>query len=123
MSRVTLQAIGRVVLLRWKDILNGDAPLPDEVMRFAQSRKARFLVLDTTAAPFADSDGLRWLFKMRELSIPFRIAARPGGMIWRALKMFGLDQELYGSVRGACRAPWGTPHAHTPGRSRRLAVA
>ena len=106
MSRVTIQAIGRIVLLRWKDIMTGDAPIPDDVIRFALSRKARFLVLDTTSAPYADSDGLRWLFKLRDLCIPFRIAARPGGKIWKALMMFGLTQELYSSVRDAWRTPW-----------------
>ena len=106
MSRVVVQAIGRIVLLRWKDIMDGDAPLPDDVTRFAHSRKAKFLLLDTTSAPYADSDGLRWLFKLREQPIPYRIAALPGGKVWKALKVFGLDQDLFENVRGAWRTPW-----------------
>lgn len=106
MSRVTVQAIGRVVLLRWQDPLTAEAPHPEDVVRFAAARKARLLVLDTLAAPYADSDGLRWLFKMREQPIPYRIVARPGGKIWKALKIFGLDQDLYSSVQSAWRTPW-----------------
>ena len=107
MPGLVIQAIGRVVLLRWKDIMSGDAPLPDDIVRYAKSRKARYLLLDTTDAPFADSDGLRWLIKLREQSLPIRIAARPGGKIWKALKIFGLDNEMYGTVKGAWRSPWG----------------
>jgi len=97
--------------MRWKDIMTGDAPTPDDVVSFAKSRKARFLVLDTTDSPYADSDGLRWLFRLRELQMPFRIAARPGGKVWKALKIFGLDQNLYESMSGAWRTPW---HVRSP---------
>lgn len=106
MTPVSLQVFGRVLLLRWNSAFDGTAPTPEQISKYTKSGKTRYLVLDTTDAPYTDTDGLRWLMRLREQNVPYRIAARPNSKVWRALKLVQLDQNLFDSVKNAWRTPW-----------------
>lgn len=103
-------AFGRVMLLSWQGALDGSGPTPEQVVSDANRRRARFLLLDTTHADYADSNGLRWLIRLRALleaaGRTLRIVVKPQGKIWRNLSLLQLRLDMYDSVRGAWRTPW-----------------
>ncbi|MGO8670202.1 MAG: hypothetical protein ACLQVD_02375 [Capsulimonadaceae bacterium] len=103
---MTLQPAGRVLVLRWSTAVNGDAPAPDEIARVAATNSARFVVVDTTSAPYTDTNGIRWLMRLRELPMNFRIAVRPNGRISRALKLVQFEGATVDTARRAWSEPW-----------------
>lgn len=102
--------VGRVLLLRVGGALDGSLPAPDQVAASARAAGARFVLLDATGASYADSDGLRWLLRVREMlegsGKRLRIAARRGGKVWRNLALLDARLEMYGSVGGAWKEAW-----------------
>lgn len=110
MQVVKEQVSGRVLVLRWEGVLDGSGPTPEQVFASAQRRHARFLLLDTTDVPYADSDGLRWLRRLRDVmeerGHSLRIAARPQGRVWRSLSLVQIDLDVYASARQAWKTPW-----------------
>jgi hypothetical protein len=105
-SSVSLQTAGRVVVLRCSDALDGAAPPPEEIARYAARANARFVVVDTTSAPYTDSNGIRWLMRLRDLPLQFRIAVRTNGRISRALELVKFDHPTFDSPRTAWKNPW-----------------
>lgn len=67
----------------------------------------RGLLLDTTRASYADSDGLRWLLALKAAcdaeGFPLRILARKGGRVWRNLRLLNANLALFASGRAAWR--------------------
>jgi hypothetical protein len=106
MALQTMQSAGRVLIVRWSTALDGSGPDPDQVVRFATAAHTRFVVLDTTRCAYASSEGLRWIQQLRNSSLNFRIVARPGQKVSRALKLVHLDNNLFDSARTAFRTPW-----------------
>ena len=104
-------AAGRVLLLRWEGALDGSGPPPQRLAEAVRACGARFLLLDTTQVPYADSDGLRWLVRLRaELEAHgrrLRLAVRPHSKVWRSLALLHLGLEVYGSLRAAWKPPRG----------------
>lgn len=105
------QGCGRWLLLRcWDNPLDGRGPTPAQVAAQAYACAAHFVLLDVTDAPYADSDGLRWLLRLRDTLEAegkcLRIAARRGGKIWRNLDLLGADFEVFESVRTAWKSPF-----------------
>jgi anti-anti-sigma regulatory factor len=100
----------RWLLLRcWDRPLDGGGPTPSEVAAQCHACGAHFVLLDITGAPYADSEGLRWLLRLRDTleaeGKDLRIAARRGGKVWRNLDLLGADFEIFDSVRAAWKAP------------------
>ena len=103
---------GRVLLLAGETVFGGggDAPTPEALAALATRSGVRFALLDATRAPYADSDGLRWLLRLRrELEsacIVLRVAAAPGSRVWRNLMLLGVNLDLHESARSAWKCPW-----------------
>ena len=118
---------GRRLLLRWGGPLDGRGPAPALVAARSDAGAVRLVLLDMTGAPYADSDGLRWLLRLRDgleaRGKGLRIAARPGGNVWRNLGLLGADLDVFESVRAAWKAPGQAAAGETPppGSSRRPA--
>lgn len=104
-------ALGRVLLVRWEGALDGSGPAPSRVAADARHCGARFLLLDTTRASYANSDGLRWLITLRseleKAGRRLRLAAKPQGKVWRNLTLLQLKLDVYESVGRAWKTPWG----------------
>ena len=105
----TTRHLGRVFLLRWDGPLDGSGPAPAQVAAGAVCADARFLLLDLSHVPFADSGGLRWLLALTgetaAAGLGLRVAARPGGKVRRNLALLQAGLELYDSVARAWKAP------------------
>ena len=104
------QGVGRVLLLRVTGPLDGGAPDPRQVTASANACGARFVLLDATRAPYADSGGLRWLLGLRseldEAGRQLHIAAKRGSKVWRNLDLLNAGLEIFGSVGAAWKEPW-----------------
>lgn len=115
MFGIRKQLSGRVLLLRCDGPLNGQALTPEQVVSTVKARGVRLLVLDTTQASFIDTDGLRWLQRLREklaeTGSSLRIAARPKGKVWRTLRLFNYDKDMYDSPARAWKSEWRLQHA------------
>jgi len=113
MQVVEEHALGRVLLLHWNGVLNGTGPAPEQVRAALTHCGARLLLLDATRAPYADSEGVRWLLRLQDHLASrgkrLRIAARPQGKVWRVLSLLQLGLELFDSVGRAWKAPWHGP--------------
>ena len=118
MQEIKENKIGRVLLLRWENELEGPGPTPQQIAATACCSGARFVLLDLTHAAYADSDGLRWLLLLRnELdahAMGMRIASRPGGKVWRNLKLLEAELDVYETVALAWKAPY--RNSETPGK-------
>ncbi|MCW3062758.1 MAG: hypothetical protein JWQ02_4579 [Capsulimonas sp.] len=108
---VTMHPAGRVLVIRSSCAIDGSAPSPEHITHYAAAEHARYVLLDATSAPYTDTDGLRWLLRLRDQPTPVRIAARKGGRIWRALQMMELEFSVFDSVQHAWKTPW-TKTAH-----------
>lgn len=110
MQVIKQHALGRVLLLRCEGELDGTGPTPEQVVTTARQRKTRFLLIDTTRAAYADSNGLRWLIRLRTLleaaGQPLRIAAPPQGKVWRTLLLLHLGLDVQESCVRAWKTPW-----------------
>lgn len=114
------RVLGRVCLVRCDGPMGGTpsglgaGTLPDpEALTDAAARMgARTVLVDATEAPYADSDGLRWLLRLRgaasERGLAVRVAARPKGRVWRNVALLAAGFELFPSVREAWN---GVPYA------------
>ncbi|MDQ2686908.1 MAG: STAS domain-containing protein [Armatimonadota bacterium] len=102
--------LGRVLVLRCEGELDGTGPTPEQVLATAQQRKARFLLLDTTRAAYADTNGLRWLMRLRTLleaaGLGVRVAALPRGKVRRILSLLQLGLDVHDSCGHAWKTPW-----------------
>jgi anti-anti-sigma regulatory factor len=111
METIKEHALGRVLILRWQSALDGCGLTPEQVVTSALRRHARYVLIDATGAPHADSNGVRWLLRLRhELECcgkHLRIAAPPSGKVGRALGLLQLGLETFESLGGAWKAPWG----------------
>ncbi len=109
MQNIKENKIGRVLLLRWEEQLDGSGPTPEQVAATAYCSGARYALLDLTHAAYADSEGLRWLLLLRNAldghDIGLRIAARAGGKVWRNLKILEANLDLYETVALAWKSP------------------
>ena len=109
------QALGRIFVIRCEGPLDGVAAEPDVIV--GRARGARIVLVDTTAAPYADSEGLRWLLRLREATGAagqcLRIVAQRGGRVWRNLMLLHSDFEVFTSARSA----WESPCAASDGTS------
>ena len=107
MERKFGQSLGRVFVIRCEGPLDGDAVEPEVIAQ--RARGARVVLVDATASPYADSEGLRWLLRLREETIAagqcLRIAARRGGRIWRNLTLLRSDFNIFASARSAWESP------------------
>src|SRR4029079_18758765 len=99
------QDFGRVLLLHARGPLEGSGAAPERIAARMRDAGARLLLLDATVAPYADSDGLRWLLRLRaegeKAGQSLRIVARQGGKVWRNLMLLEVEWEMYGSLRHA----------------------
>lgn len=97
-------------MLRCKGPWNGDDLSPEQVATTVKSRGTRLLLIDATQASFIDSDGLRWLQRLRDqladTGTSLRIAARPKGKVWRTLRLFNYDKDMYDSPARAWKSEW-----------------
>ena len=94
-----MQSAGRVLLLRCRGAVDGSAPSPLTVSQEAKSKNAKYVVVDTTDAHYADSAGLRWLIALQDAvgdtGRDLRVVASDGARIRRTLAMLGpLTQRL-----------------------------
>ncbi len=101
---INIYSAGRTALLRCDSPLSGG---PDPALLLAQIERtgARGVLLDTTQASWADSDGLRWLLLFQQtLSThghSLRVVAHEGGRVWRNISLLQTDLPLFGSVKAA----------------------
>jgi hypothetical protein len=120
-----LYDVGRTWLLRLCSPLTGG---PDVLgIRAAmEQRGAKSLVVDTTAAEYADSNGLRWLLALQQTlathGIVIRVLASRNSKVLRNLQLLGGAFEVTTDARQAWyRKAWRKVH---PQRARtRLATA
>jgi hypothetical protein len=104
MNMIHVYSAGRTALLRCNAPLSGG---PDPVQLLAQIERsgAREVLLDTTQATWADSDGLRWLLSFQQVLATrghsLRIVAHEGGRVWRNISLLQTDLPLFGSVKAA----------------------
>lgn len=126
MQVIKQHALGRVLLLRCEGELDGTGPTPEQVVTAARQRQARFLLLDTTQAAYADTNGLRWLIRLRALleaaGQSLRIAAPPKGKVCRSLTLLQLEMDVYETCGRAWRTPWRTRAAGEQKKERKRAV-
>ncbi len=126
MQVVEEHALGRVLILHWNGVLDGTGLSPEQVRVDLVQCGARLLLLDTTRAPYADSEGVRWLLRLQNhleaCGKRLRIVARPQGKVWRVLSLLQLGLEMFESVGRAWKAPWhGHPWADFHGTQRQKA--
>ena len=118
------QVLGRVFVIRCDGPLDGRAAAPERIAQ--QARGARVLLVDATAAPYADSEGLRWLLRLRQLAGEagqcLRIAARRGGRVWRNLMLLHYDFEIFASARSAWESPCLAPEGQRVERKPRRRI-
>ena len=123
MQVIKQHALGRVLILRCEGELDGTGPTPEQVVTAARQRHARFLLVDTTRAAYADTNGLRWLMRLRTLleaaGQSLRVAAAPQGKVWRSLSLLHLGLDVYES----CGRAWKTPWRERPGAEGRTKAA
>ena len=104
MNRISLYPAGRTALLRCNAPLSGGPDVTQLVTQIERTG-AREVLLDTTKANWADSDGLRWLLSLHQLlqthGHSLRIVAQENGRIWRNITLLQTDLPLFGSVRAA----------------------
>lgn len=106
MNSVTLQAVGRVLVVRYSSIIDGKSVPTEDIIDSLHARRARFVVIDAMQSPHADTDGIRWLLRFRT----YRVAAAPNGKLWRTLQFLQLDRNVFGAVRAAWQTPWSIKH-------------
>lgn len=110
MQVIKQHALGRVLVLRCEGELDGSGPTPEQIAATARERKTRFLLLDTTRAAYADTNGLRWLIRLRTLlesaGVAVRVAALPRGKVWRILALLQLGLDVHESCGRAWKTPW-----------------
>jgi hypothetical protein len=108
-----LYPMGRAFLVKCLGPLGG--PDSETLMREARRSRSRILLIDTTHAEYADSDGLRWLMALREAAaentLELRIVVREGSNIYRNLLLLRAGLLLYGSVQTALH---NAPHTLSP---------
>ncbi len=101
---ITIHTAGRTALLRCNSPLSG-GPDPKTLLAQIERSGAREVLLDTTRASWADSDGLRWLLALHQtLSThgrPLRIVASAGGCVWRNISLLQTGLPVFSSVRAA----------------------
>lgn len=104
MNRISLYPAGRTALLRCNAPLSGGPDVTQLVTQIERTG-ARDVLLDTTKAGWADSDGLRWLLALKQTlqthGHSLRVVAREDGRIWRNITLLQTDLPLFGSVRAA----------------------
>lgn len=106
MTPFTLHRAGRTLLVRIVAPLSGGPSV--EWLRGEMARhRAKALLVDATAAPYADSDGLRWLLSLQSACDTdgrnLRIVARQNGKVWRNVRLLNANLALFGSGRAAWR--------------------
>lgn len=110
MQIIKQHSLGRVLVLRCDGELDGTGPTPEQVLETARQRKARFLLLDTTRADYADTNGLRWLIRLRALleaeGLAVRVAALPRGKVRRILSLLQLGLDVHDTCGHAWKTPW-----------------
>ena len=110
MTTIKEHLSGRVLLLEWEGPLDGSDPSHVAAAARALTSQERFLLLDMTRAAYADTAGLRWLFRLRDRAEAsgkrLRIAARRGGKVWRNLALLAAGIDVYESLPQAWAAPW-----------------
>lgn len=103
-NMIILHTAGRTALLRCDSPLSG-GPDPDILLAQIERSGAREVLLDTTHASWADSEGLRWLLALHQtLSThghPLRIVAPTGGRVWRNISLLQTDLPVFASVKAA----------------------
>ena len=116
MALVQCRDAGRVFLLCPRGPLGLPDDSPERLVERARSRGSRAILLDMTHTPYIDSDGLRWLIRLRRAAAAdesspqlLRIVARRDGSVWRNLKLLDTGITLFASLRDAWRAPLGWP--------------
>ena len=103
-NMITIHTAGRTALLRCNAPLSGG---PDPVALLAQIERsgAREVLLDTTQASWADSEGLRWLLALHQTlnthGHALRIVAPTGGRVWRNISLLKTDLPVFTSVKAA----------------------
>jgi hypothetical protein len=101
---INLYSAGRTALLRCDAPLSG-GPDPAQLLAQIERTGARDVLLDTTRATWADSDGLRWLLSLHQIlhthGHSLRVVARENGRVWRNISLLQTDLPLFGSVRAA----------------------
>ena len=105
-----LYDVGRTWLLRLCSPLTGG---PDvlEIRAAMEHRGAKSLVVDTTAAEYADSNGLRWLLALHQTltthGMVVRILASKNSKVLRNLELLGGAFDVTTDARNAWyRKPW-----------------
>lgn len=99
---------GRVFLLRPRGPLGQPDDSPERLVEQARSEGAQTILLDMTRTPYIDSDGLRWLMRLKraaEDGSSLRVAAPQDGRVWRNLKLLDTGIAVFASLRDAWRAP------------------
>jgi len=105
-----IQQLGRVLIVRC-----GHRPLDgesgssgvrvSEIITRAKSGKARTVLVDVTASPYADSGGLRWLLHLKQVAedndLTFCTAAEPHSKVWRNLTLLNAGFSLYDDLHVA----------------------
>ena len=112
MPLVQCRNAGRVFLLCPRGPLGLPDTPPERIVERARSEGAQAILLDMTRIPYIDSEGLRWLLRLKRAAdetSPLRIAARRNGKVWRNLKLLDTGIALFASLRDAWRAPLGLP--------------
>ena len=113
-----LYDVGRTWLLRLCSPLTGG---PDVTgLQAAMARRgAKSLVVDTTAAAYADSNGLRWLLALQQTlathGIVIRVLASRNSKVLRNLELLGGAFEVTTDARQAWyRKAWRKVRPRTP---------
>jgi hypothetical protein len=121
----TIRRVGTVLLVRCghaplDGAHGGSAMTAAEIADRARSAGVRTILLDATGAPYADSDGLRWLLRLKQeveaSDIALCAVAAPHGKVWRNLALLDAGLEMYDDLHVA----W--DHAAHPARYRGVGV-
>lgn len=104
MPPFTLHRAGRLFLVRLSAPLCG-GPNIDLLRQKMKEQRTRALLVDATRAPYADSDGLRWLLAVKAACDAdgrrLRIVARRESKVWRNVRLLNANLALFASGRAA----------------------